>query len=176
MAKTQEMEIKETLVELKKTLSKCKNLKEEKRVRMLIGIQENGEETRQALANKLGVHKRTMERWITKYKKGGLMYLMKDLPQNKVSKIFTKSIHEGLYKRVNNPNTPFSSYVEAQDWIFEEYGKSIKYNSLRSYLIEKFGTKVKSPRKSHIKKDPEAEKAFLKTNKEVQTHRKNIYK
>jgi transposase len=55
----------------------------------------------------------------------------------------------------------------AQDWVKKEFGVEIKYQRIREYLIQHFRTKTKSPRKSHIKKDKQAEEAFLKTPKHV---------
>ena len=54
-------------------------------------------------------------------------------------------------------------YWDAQKWVFDKYGVEIKYQRIREYLIQHFGTKLKVPRKSHYRKDVEAEKAFLKT-------------
>ena len=39
----------------------------------------------------------------------------------------------------------------------------MKYNTLRTYLIRHFGTKLRMPRKSHYKKDEQAIEAFKKT-------------
>ncbi|MGY0408373.1 MAG: hypothetical protein ACWIPJ_08480 [Polaribacter sp.] len=41
----------------------------------------------------------------------------------------------------------------------------MKYNTLRTYLIRHFKTKIKVPRKSHYKKDDQAIEAFFKTSK-----------
>ena len=85
-----------------------------------------------------------------------------------LSKIITPIIHQGLEQKVNDPHNPFPGYWEAQDWVQQEYGIEIKYQRIREYMIQHFKTKIKSPRKSHIKKDKQAEEAFLKTTKHVQ--------
>lgn len=54
--------------------------------------------------------------------------------------------------------------MELLDWIKNEFKKEIKYNTLLKYSIKNFGSKVKVARKSHIKKDEEAVKAFKKTS------------
>ena len=69
-----------------------------------------------------------------------------------------------LNRDVNSSDNPFLGYWEAQQWVVEQYGVEVKYQRIREYLIHHFKTKLKVPRKSHYKKDNEAEKAFLKTS------------
>lgn len=52
--------------------------------------------TREDLSNYLGVHKRTLERWINAYLQGGIEQLLLIKPKRKDSKIITKDIHDGL--------------------------------------------------------------------------------
>jgi len=169
MGKKAYLFVQESLPELQKMLVKRKSLKEEKRVRSLIAVQSAKFETRQELADNLSIHIRTLERWLNSYKSGGIGEMLTDKPKNKQSKIISQEIHLGLEKRVNDPHNPFLGYWDAQDWVKKEYGVEIKYQRIREYLIQHFLTKTKSPRKSHIKKDKQAEEAFLKTPKHVRT-------
>jgi len=163
MGKKANLEIKESVLELKRLLSKQKTLKGEKRLKSLLAIKSNKFETRQGVADYLGIHIRTLERWISNYKAAGIDRMLKDKPKNKTSKIITPAIHNGLSQRVNDPHNPFLGYWDAQNWVKQEYGVDIKYQRIREYLIQHFKTKPKTPRKSHYKKDDKAEKAFLKT-------------
>lgn len=165
MGKKAFLDIKESDSELKKLFSKQKTLKGEKRIKSLLAIKTQKFETRQELADSLGIHIRTLERWIVSYKDGGVDMLLAVMPKNKTSKIITAEIHEGLSRRVYDPNNPFLGYWDAQDWVKQKYGVAVKYQRIREYLIQHFKTKPKTPRKSHYKKDEEAEKAFLKTPK-----------
>lgn len=167
MGKKSQFNVQESLAELQKMLSKCNSLKEEKRVRCLMAIKSAKFETRKELADNFGIHIRTLERWLNSYKSGGISEMLTDKPKNKQSKIITQEIHLGLEKRVNDPHNPFLGYWDAQDWVKKEFGVEIKYQRIREYLIQHFRTKTKSPRKSHIKKDKQAEEAFLKTPKHV---------
>uniref|UniRef100_UPI0026273542 winged helix-turn-helix domain-containing protein n=1 Tax=uncultured Nonlabens sp. TaxID=859306 RepID=UPI0026273542 len=90
--------------------------------------------------------------------------MIADKPKNKGSKIITREMHNALSNRVNDPKNPFLGYWDAQNWINEEFDVDIKYQRIREYLIQHFKTKLKTPRKSHYKKDDEAEKAFLKNS------------
>ena len=164
MKKPRELYIKESVSELKKLRLKQTSLSKQKRINCLLFIKTGKFKTRQELANYLGVHIRTQERWISKYISQGISFMLKDKPRKRNSRIITPQIHEGLAIRVNSSDSPFLGYLDAQDWVYNEYGVQIKYHWLRKYLIKHFKTKLKSPRKSHYKKDDQAIEAFLKTS------------
>lgn len=163
MGKKANLEILETENELKKLISKQIKQKNKDRIKSLLYIKSKKCETREELSKLLGYHIRTMERWLAKYKEGGIeMMLIPDM-LDRESKIVTPEIHKGLSRRLNDPEIGFSSYVEAQQWVQEEFGVKMTYHWLREYMVNKFKTKIKQPRKSHIKKDNKAVEAFLKT-------------
>lgn len=157
------MEIKESLLDLKKLKAKQESLQGQKRVLALIHIKTGKFATRKKLADGLAVHVRTLERWVQDYKENGIAEMVADKPRPKASKLITTEIHQGLAKRANDPSKPFLGYWEAQQWVQEEYGTQINYHWLRAYMIKHFETRVKRPRKVHAKKDREAGEAFLKT-------------
>jgi hypothetical protein len=47
-------------------------------------------------------------------------------------------------------------------WVETQYGKKIKYNTLRTYMKRHFGSKLKVPRKFHYNKDDKAIEVFKK--------------
>jgi transposase len=101
------LNIGESLAELKTLASKQQTLKGEKRVKSLIYIKANKFQTRQEVSDFLGVHIRTLERWIHNYKSSGIDKMIYDKPKNKQSKIITPEIHKGLEQRVHDPKNPF---------------------------------------------------------------------
>ena len=129
----------------------------------MLFIKTNKFATRQELADYLGCHKRTMERWLAKYKSGGLEEMLIPDVLDRKSHIVTPEIHQGLYNRVHDEKQGFQSYVDAQQWVKEEFDVDMTYHWIRAYMIQHFKTKIKQPRKSHVKKDIEAGTAFLKT-------------
>jgi len=163
MKKSVETIIKESLFELKKLRTKQTTLSNQKRINCLIHLKTKRFSTRQKLANHLGIHVRTQERWLLKYINGGLESLIADRPSSRVSKIITPEIHEALEFKLSNSSSPLLGYWDAQQWVEDKFEVKIKYHWLRKYLITHFGTKLKSPRKSHYKKDEQAIEAFLKT-------------
>jgi transposase len=105
---------------------------------------------------------------LTKYREQGIAFLLADEPKVRPSKIITPEIHDALKAKVNSSDSPFLGYWEAQQWVEDTFNVKIKYHWLRKYLITHFKTKLKSPRKSHYKKDEQAIEAFFKTAKHVQ--------
>lgn len=164
MGKKAEIDISESVEVLKKLLQKQNTLKGEKRIKCLLALKAKTFETRQSLADYLGIHIRTLERWLSNYKSSGIQEMLQDKPKNKQSKIITPAIHRALEQKVNDSHNPFLGYWDAQNWVQQEFGIDVKYQRIREYLIQHFKTKLKTPRKSHYKKDEEAEKAFLKTS------------
>jgi transposase len=163
MGKKATSEVKESLAELKRVRARQKTMRGEKRVLALIHIKTGRYATRGKLAEGLGVHIRTLERWMRQYAEDGIDAMLADMPRPKPSKIITDEMREGLRQRVNDPTAPFLGYWEARQWVLKEYGTDVSYHWLRAYMIKHFSTKVKRPRKSHVKKDPEAMEAFFKT-------------
>jgi len=83
--------------------------------------------------------------------------------RNRKPYVIPEEVDQALAKRVKDSNGGFSSYKEAQQWVNSEYGLDLKYNTIREHLIRYYKTKIKTPRKSHVKKDDQAVDAFLKT-------------
>ena len=161
-------DINESLSELKTLRAKQPTLARQKRIDCLIHIKTSKFETRQELANYLGVHIRTQERWLTKYREQGLAFLLVDESKSRTSKIITPQMHGALEAKVSSSDSPFLGYWDAQQWVEDTFNVKIKYHWLRKYLITHFKTKLKSPRKSHYKKDEQAIEAFFKTAKHAQ--------
>lgn len=163
MSKRKEFKISESLEEIKKLRSKQSLLYKERRLLWLQVLKESNEITRERSSIKSGISLRTQERCIDRYNSGGIEGLLNDAPNLKKSKIITEEIHQGLSKRVTSSDNPFLGYWESKDWVLSEYGVEITYHWIRAYLIKHFKTKLKTPRKSHYKKDSQAIDAFLKT-------------
>jgi transposase len=164
MAKPYEFQITEPVFELKSLRKKQSSHRLEKRIMWLESILTKRFKTRNELADYLNISPKTQHRWIKKYVALGIKGLLTDQPKIIKSRIITSEIHQGLKERVNSSTAPFLGYWDAQSWVYEQYGVNVTYHLLRHYLIQHFKTKLKTPRKSHYKKDVEAEKAFLKTS------------
>jgi hypothetical protein len=85
-----------------------------RRISALICLKEERFSTCQELADYLGTHIRSLEKWLVQYDAHGIEDLVKIKPKRKGSKIITAEIHKGLEQRVNYPKNPFRGYWDAQ--------------------------------------------------------------
>ncbi len=162
--KVQLLSIKEDISTLKGYLPKCKSLRQEKRLRALLYFKENAIPDQDSLCKELNISPRTLQQWKKSYGREGIEGFLKAQTRDKPSKLISPELHKALEERMNSTTDPFLGYWHAQEWIRDEFGIELKYSFLRQYLIGHFGSKVKRGRKSHVKKDGEAEKVFLKTS------------
>ena len=155
-------QIVESVYELKQLRSKTGNYRERARIQSLILTKEKRFKRSEDIAHYLGIDVATLRRWKANYLKSGLEEFVKIRNGGKRYSHVSPELHEALREKANNSENPFMSYVEAVQWVKDNYGQTIKYTTLRSYLVDNFKTKVKKPRKSHYKKDEEAIEAYTK--------------
>ena len=96
----------------------------------------------QKLADHLNVNKRTLERWINKYMKGGIESMLTKKTRKKGSRVITQNMHDALESKLSNSTNSFQSYIDAQKWIEKEFGVKVRYHTLRHYMIKRFGCYV----------------------------------
>ena len=163
MPKQVDIEIKEGLRELKSLRNREKNHRKKTRLQSLILTREKKFKRRVDLATHLGIGIASLDRWTRVYKEFGLTTMLEISSGGlrKHSKI--EVIHNELEDKLNNSSDPLLGYWDAVSWVRDNFGIEVKYNTLRTYLIRNFKTKLKSPRKSHYKKDEQAIEAFKKT-------------
>jgi len=164
MGKKAELLIKEDLLSLKKSLFEAKTMTAKRRIQSLVFIKEEKFETRQHLADYLCIHIRTLEKWLVRYKSMGLSQLISIARRGKRSQEMNPHIHQSLKEKLGSPTNYFCSYKEALLWTNETFHTNFKYSWFRNYLIKHFATKLKVPRKSHIKKDKKDIAIFLKSS------------
>lgn len=170
MGKQVTIKVKENIKELIRLKNKAKNLTVRKRLNGLIETHKKGDFTRKELSQYLGISKRTLELWLTIYKTEGIEGILAVKPRRKGSVLINKEVHDALKERVMSRTNNFLSYKEAQQWVLSEHGVEMSYTGLRDYLIRHFKTKIKSPRKSHVKKDVGAIALFKKPTSSIQTY------
>jgi transposase len=156
--------IKESLADLKVLLKNSKPSTTIK-LRMLIELKKAGEKglSKRVLADMIGVNHNSIQSWKTTYEKKGLIGLCNDGRIGFKPSVITKEEHEAIDKKLRDPKNGLRGYKELQEWIENEYNKTIKYNTLLKYSVRHFESKSKVARKSHIKKDEQKVDDFKKT-------------
>ena len=162
MGRKRSFEIKENLTELESYKSRVKDYRSSQRIKALLLVKE-GEKTLVEISGLLEIHFTTLERWIKDYQTQGIEKYLGGMTRNKTSKIITPTIHLEIEERLKNSRNPFSGYVEVQQWLLKEHGVEIEYQWLWKYMTTKMNSKLKVPRKTNVKKDPQAEETFFKT-------------
>ncbi|NPD47645.1 hypothetical protein HNS38_17255 [Lentimicrobium sp. L6] len=97
------------------------------------------------------------------YKEFGIEKMLVISNGGKRREVVPSHIQKDLEAKLNNSTDPLLNYKGAVEWVKNEFNIELKYNIFRMYLIRNFRSKLKSPRKSHYKKNDQATKAFKKT-------------
>lgn len=165
MALPKQIEVKETLQELK-SLLKTATPMIAPRIRVLIEIKKAGKTgvSKRELAELVGVNQNSAQTWRTLYLKGGIIALCSHNRIGFKKSVFTAEEHQAMEQKLKDPKGGLRGYVELLAWVEKEFKKQVKYNTLLKYSIKHFGTKIKVARKSHINKNEEAVSAFKKTS------------
>ena len=164
MGKVFDITIKESVEELNILHRKEKTLKKRLRLLSLILTKEGKFIRRVDLAKFLGVNITTLNKWTDKYKELGLKGVLEISGGGKRRESVPGSIHKDIEKKLKDSTAPLQGYNDAVLWIKQEFGYDLKYHTVRAFMIRNFGTKLKTPRKSHYKKDEVAFEAFKKTS------------
>ncbi len=164
MGRQSNITVKERLKELKALYKKESNQRLKLRLKCLIYTKENKYKTQTILATHLGIDYSSLKRWFKLYKEEGLASYLKIKSGGNKASVITEDIHQKLAEKLHDASNPLKGYWEARQWIKDNFGLDIKYNTVRTYLIRHFKTKIKVPRKSHYKKDEQAIEAFFKTS------------
>lgn len=134
------------------------------RIRCLLEIKKHPDGiSKRELAEILGVNHNSVQSWRTLYLQGGIEAIVSHNKTGHKPNILTAEEHSKIEQKLKDPKNGLRGYVELQNWIEKEMGKTIKYNTLLKYSIRHFGSRVKVARKSHVNKDMDKVDAFKKT-------------
>jgi len=157
--------VKETLNELNLLFKQTKDYKSKLKIKSLIYTKTNKYQTRQDLADYLEIGVRTLFDWMQLYKTQSLNTFITSTSGGAHNNVIPSSVKRAIEEKLNNSKEPLQGYNDAVQWVNENYNININYQTLRSFMINKFGTKLKQPRKSHYKKDEKAFETFKKTSR-----------
>lgn len=164
MALPKIIQIKESMDELKKLYKNASPIIGI-RIRALMEMKKAGDEgiSKRELAEKLGVNHNSIQTWRSMYEKGGIKAICTHHKIGYKPSVFTQKEHKAIEAKLSDPKNGLRGYKELLEWVENEFGKEIKYNTLLKYSIRNFHSKAKVGRKSHIHKNEESVVAFKKT-------------
>ena len=109
-----------------------------------------------------GVGKRTLERWLSWYRQGGLKEVLERVPGHGAPGSTCQLGGERLEELLTRAGQgQFRTYVEARDWVEGEWGVSYKYKGMYA-LLRRLSVRPKVPRPAAEKANPEAQEAWKK--------------
>jgi len=163
MARRLVLEIAESAEYLEKSLKQAKSASQKERLQMLWWLKTGQLTQHQQLSERLGRSPATITRWLNQYRQGGLpaLLLVKTAP-GAPAKIQGEAL-EKLQQRLNSPEG-FRSYGAIVEWLDQECGLKLKYDTVNRFVRQKLKAKLKVPRPVSAKQAPEAVATFQKTS------------
>lgn len=152
---------------LEKSFSKTQGSLKRDRIKTLIYVKTNQYFFQSDIAKKLGRTEKTIRCWLDTYVKNGLNSLLEVKSGGNNTRTISDEIILSIEQKVTNFNTTITSYVELKCLLEEEFKQEIDYGALYSHCRRKFKSKLKVARKSHYKKDKNAEAFFKKPRKQT---------
>jgi len=148
--------------ELKIILSEQRTIINRQKIQALYWLKAGLSSSLTDVAERLGVHRITVHRWLKQYSVGGLTSLLRIGKSTGRPRVIPKAIIAGLSKKLSDESCEFKSYKEIGKWVEDKYQISVKYQTLHKQVHYRMKAKLKVPRRSSIKKDNAAGIEFKK--------------
>lgn len=127
--------------------------------------------TIQELAQSLGTDRTTVQRWLRRYRTGGMSQLLKTQESWGRRSALPLWAKRALNKRLHEPEG-FHSYGEIQTWLARTLGVSVSYKVVHRTVHYKLKAKLKRPRPQSLGHNPMQAEAFKKLVKRLRVAEK----
>lgn len=167
MSSPKAFKIKETEAEIKKLIRSSSPMIA-RRLQALLVFKRNEDNgiSKRVVADEIGVNHNSIQTWRSLYINGGIKMLMSHSNTGyKPSKI-TAEQEQALREILNNAHNGMVGFIELLDWFNTNFNTTLNYKTFHGFVVRKFKAKIKTARKTHVKKDSEAVEAFKKTSGE----------
>ncbi len=156
------IEISESTETLKKLLKNASTPQEKERIQTIYWLKTKTVETVKQIAIMLGRNRVTVQKWLRKYREGGLDFLLE--PKKNVGgrpRSIPPYIVEKLQTELKNPEG-CKSYGEIQLWLKTCFDIDVAYRTVHQLVRYQLKAKLKVPRPIHIKQNQQAQENFKK--------------
>jgi len=156
--------VTESQVEIKK-LMKPQSAMIAKRLQALLVFKkhEKGGISKREVADIIGVNHNSIQTWRKAYIDGGMPLLLSHSKKSNRESVFTKEQEQAIQVQMNNPKNGFVGFAEFLQWFNTAHDTTVNYKTFHGFVVRKFKVKVKTARKSHVKKNIEAVESLKKT-------------
>ncbi len=111
-------------------------------------------------ADSMGVGRRTLTRWLSWYREGGLEEVLSRVPgHGALGNECRLSLHQQQELVERAGRGEFRTYEEARRWVEQEWGVEYRYKGMYA-MLARLGVRPKVPRPAAEKADPEAQEAW----------------
>ncbi len=156
------IEITESAETLKKLLTKASTPQEKERIQTIYWLKTETVKTVKEIAIMLGRNRVTVQKWLRKYRTGGIKLLLESKKnQGGRPRSISASAIAKLKEELKNPEG-FQSYGEIQVWLRNCFDIDVAYRTVHEQVRYKLKAKLKVPRPLHIKQNKEAKENFKK--------------
>lgn len=163
MSGVYQLEILETVEELKELLVQQKTASNHERVQLLYLLKTGQSRTISDAASILGRNRVTLHKWLGKYVRGGIEALLEQKHSPGRPRVIPEWATLALAKRLNEPEG-FNSYQEIVDWLNEKLGVASCYKTIHKLVHYRLASQPKVPRTQSIGQSESQVKAFKKTS------------
>jgi transposase len=162
MPKKIQIDIKEEIDFLEKSLSRTASSLKQDRIKTLLFIKKGKYVFCSDIAKKLGRTEKTIRVWIQEYSKEGISSMLEVKSGGNNTRKISDKMALSIEQKLSDSKTTITSYVELLELLREELNESVNYGALYAHCKRKHKSKLKVARKSHYKKDENAEAFFKK--------------
>ena len=145
---------------LEKSFSKAQGSLKKDRIKTLIYVKTGQYFFQSDIAKKLGRTEKTIRHWLNDYVKNGFSDFLEVKSGGNNTRTISDEMILSIDKKITDVKTTITSYVELKLLLEQELSQEIQYGALYSYCRRKYKSKLKVARKSHYKKDENAEVFF----------------
>lgn len=156
------LEIKESLDELKRLLRVQTTGADKERVQWLYLLKSEQAKTMEQVAQMLGRHRVTVQKWAKKYREGGLEELLNQKPRTGRPTQLPHWAEKALEKRLQQEDG-FNTYHEIGEWLEENLGITATYKTVHHWVHYRLKAAPKVVRPQSSKQDKERLETYKKT-------------
>lgn len=162
MAGVYQLEITESVEELKQALKRQKKGADKERVQWLYLLKSQQAQTMKQVAQLLGKSRVTVQRWAKKYREGGMKELLNQKPKSGRPSQLPEWAKKAREKKLQEEQG-FESYSEIRDWLEENLGIVASYKTVHHWVHYRLKASPKVVRPKSSKQNSERREAYKKT-------------
>lgn len=162
MAGVYKLEIQQSEADLKQLLGQQKTASDSGRIQLLYLLKSGQVKTVQDAAILLGRNRVTLQKWLNRYRGGGLVELLEKKARSGRPRAIPQWAEAALQKRLQEPQG-FNGYQEICDWLSTQLGICAAYKTVHQLVHYRLQSSPKVPRPVSVEQSSEAMNAYKKT-------------